>query len=291
MINNSAIMEVAKTIESMRGFVKAARSADKKIGLVPTMGALHIGHIALIEAATQQTDFVVVSIFVNPTQFGAGEDFEKYPRPFEQDLEICRTKGVDVVFAPTPDQMYAGENLTWVTVEKLTEPLCGEFRPGHFRGVTTVCAKLFNIVQADVAFFGQKDAQQAVVIKRMVADLNIPLDIVICPTVREPDGLAVSSRNQYLSESQRHDATRIYKALQKCRQMIEAGVKDTPEIIAQMQKILTQIPSAQIEYVSLVDADTLEPVGRVAGQVLAAVAVKLGPARLIDNILVDAPNR
>jgi pantoate--beta-alanine ligase len=281
-------MEVAKTIPSVRALVKTARGQDKKIGLVPTMGALHVGHVSLIEAAVQQTDFVVVSIFVNPTQFCPGEDLDKYPRPFEADLEICRQQGVDVVFAPTPEEMYASESLTWVTVEKLTEPLCGRFRPGHFRGVTTVCAKLFNIVQPDVAFFGQKDGQQAIVVKRMVADLNMPLKIVVCPTVREPDGLAVSSRNKYLNESQRKDATCIYKSLQTCRQMIEAGEKDAAKVVAEMRKILARIPSAQIEYVNLVDAETLEPVSRVAGPVLAAVAVKLGPARLIDNIRVDA---
>jgi pantoate--beta-alanine ligase len=281
-------MEVAKTILSVRALVKTARGQDKKIGLVPTMGALHVGHVSLIEAAVQQTDFVVVSIFVNPTQFCPGEDLDKYPRPFEADLEICRQQGVDVVFAPTPDEMYASESLTWVTVEKLTEPLCGRFRPGHFRGVTTVCAKLFNIVQPDVAFFGQKDGQQAIVVKRMVADLNMPLKIVVCPTVREPDGLAVSSRNKYLNESQRKDATCIYKSLQTCRQMIEAGEKDAAKVVAEMRKILARIPSAQIEYVNLVDAETLELVSRVAGPVLAAVAVKLGPARLIDNIRVDA---
>jgi len=281
-------MEVAKTILSIRALVKTARGQDKKIGLVPTMGALHVGHVSLIEAAVQQTDFVVVSIFVNPTQFCPGEDLDKYPRPFEADLEICRQQGVDVVFAPTPEEMYASESLTWVTVEKLTEPLCGRFRPGHFRGVTTVCAKLFNIVQPDVAFFGQKDGQQAIVVKRMVADLNMPLKIVVCPTVREPDGLAVSSRNKYLNESQRKDATCIYKSLQTCRQMIEAGEKDAAKVVAEMRKILARIPSAQIEYVNLVDAETLELVSRVAGPVLAAVAVKLGPARLIDNIRVDA---
>lgn len=281
-------MEVAKTIPSVRALVKTARGQDKKIGLVPTMGALHVGHVSLIEAAVQQTDFVVVSIFVNPTQFCPGEDLDKYPRPFEADLEICRQQGVDVVFAPTPEEMYASESLTWVTVEKLTEPLCGRFRPGHFRGVTTVCAKLFNIVQPDVAFFGQKDGQQAIVVKRMVADLNMPLKIVVCPTVREPDGLAVSSRNKYLNESQRKDATCIYKSLQTCRQMIEAGEKDAAKVVAEMRKTLARIPSAQIEYVNLVDAETLELVSRVAGPVLAAVAVKLGPARLIDNIRVDA---
>ncbi|HCO93932.1 MAG TPA: pantoate--beta-alanine ligase, partial [Phycisphaerales bacterium] len=281
-------MEVAKTIEAVRGLVKAARSEGSKIGLVPTMGALHVGHISLIDAAVQDCEFVAVSIFVNPTQFGPGEDFEKYPRPMEADLEICRKAGVDVVFAPAPKEMYPAENLVWVTVEKLTEPLCGSSRPGHFRGVTTVCAKLFNIVAPDAAYFGQKDGQQAIVIRRMVTDLNMPLEIVICPTVREPNGLAVSSRNQYLSEQQKKDAANIYKSLQECRRLIDAGTIETRQIVAGMRKILQQIPSGQIEYVSIVDAETLENIENIAGKVLAAVAFKIGPARLIDNILVDA---
>jgi pantoate--beta-alanine ligase len=280
-------MEVAKTIESVRGLVKAARSAGKKIGFVPTMGALHIGHISLIEKAGKECDLVVVSIFVNPTQFGPGEDFEKYPRPLGADLEICEKAGVDVVFAPTPEQMYPSENITWVNVEKLTETLCGQSRPGHFRGVTTVCAKLFNIVAPNVAFFGQKDAQQAIVIKRMVADLNMPLEIVVCPTVREPNGLAVSSRNKYLTEEQKQEAAYIYKSLQKCQEMIEAGTKDAGVIISEMQKALNQVLSIEIEYVSIVDARTLQSIDRIAGKILAAIAVRIGPARLIDNILVD----
>jgi len=280
-------MEIAKTIESVRSLVKAARREGKKIGFVPTMGALHIGHISLIETANNDCDFVVVSIFVNPTQFGPGEDFKKYPRPLKADLEICRKAEVDVVFAPTPEQMYPDENLTWVNVEKLTEPLCGRFRPGHFRGVTTVCAKLFNIVAPDIAFFGQKDAQQAIVIRRMVIDLNMPLEIVICPTIREPNGLAVSSRNQYLTEQQKKDATNIYKSLQRCRHVIDAGIKDTKEIITEMCTILKQVPSIEIEYISIVDAETLQAIDRIVGKVLAAVAVRIGPARLIDNILVD----
>lgn len=281
-------MEVAETIKSVRRLVKAARSKGNKIGLVPTMGALHIGHICLIEKAVKGSDFVVVSIFVNPTQFGPAEDFEKYPRSFESDLEICRKAGVDVVFAPSPQEMYKKENLTWVNVEKLTEPLCGRSRPRHFRGVTTVCAKLFNIVEPDVAYFGQKDAQQAIVIKRMVADLNMPLEIVVCPTVREPDGLAVSSRNKYLSEQQRKDATYIYKSLKKCESLVEAGTTDSKTIIGEMKQILNQVSSIEIEYISIVDAESLQELERIAGKALAAVAVKIGSARLIDNIVVDA---
>jgi pantoate--beta-alanine ligase len=268
--------------------VNAARERRRKIGLVPTMGALHVGHVSLIEAAVNNGDFVVVSIFVNPTQFGPGEDYEKYPRPLEADLEICRKAGVDVVFAPTAEEMYPVKNLTWVTVDKLTEPLCGRGRPGHFRGVTTVCAKLFNIVAPDVAYFGQKDGQQAIVIQRMVADLNIPLRIVVCPTVRESNGLAVSSRNQYLSERQKQDAAAIYASLQECRRMIDAGVTDAGQIVSRMREMLERVASIKIEYVSIVDAGTLEDVQTVGGRVLAAIAVRIDPARLIDNILVDA---
>jgi len=281
-------MEVAETIEAVREQVTAARKKGKKIGLVPTMGAFHRGHISLIERAAKDCDFVVVSIFVNPTQFGPGEDFEKYPRNFDADLEECRKAGIDLVFAPGTEQMYQTENLTWVNVEKLTEPLCGQFRPEHFRGVTTICAKLFNIVQPDIAFFGRKDAQQAIIIKRMVADLNMPLKIVICPTVRDSDGLALSSRNQYLNEQQRKDATLIYKSLQKCSRMIDAGITDSKEIITQMHAILYQAPSINIEYVGIVDPETLQLLDHITGRVLAAVAVRIGTARLIDNILVDA---
>ena len=280
-------MEVAKTVESVRELVKAARSDGKKIGLVPTMGALHIGHISLIEAAVKQCDFVVLSIFVNPAQFGPDDDFKRYPRLLEADLEVCRNTGVDVVFAPTTEQMYPAENLTWIDVEKLTEPLCGRFRPGHFRGVTTVCAKLFNIVAPDVAFFGQKDAQQAIVIERMVADLNMTVEIALCPTVRDSNGLAVSSRNQYLTEQQRKEAAFIYKSLKRCREMIEAGITDTRKIIAGMRKVLNHRSSIKIEYVSIVDAETLQKLDRITGRVLAAVAVRIGSARLIDNILLD----
>jgi len=280
-------MEVAEKIKDVRKKVKTARDEGKSIGLVPTMGALHAGHMSLIEQAVKKTDFVIVSIFVNPTQFGPGEDFDKYPRPFEEDLEKCTKAGVELVFAPNPDQIYPRENLTWVTVEKLTEPLCGRFRPGHFRGVTTVCAKLFNIVQPDIAFFGQKDAQQGVVIKRMVDDLNMPLKIEVCPTIRESDGLAVSSRNKYLNEQQRKDAAYLYKSLKRAREMLESGEKNTKKIISEMQKILNRAPSLKVQYISLIEAETLEEPERLKGTLLVALAAKLGNARLIDNIIVE----
>lgn len=281
-------MEVAKTIESVRILVKAARGKGRRIGFVPTMGALHDGHVSLIETAVKKCDFVVVSIFVNPAQFGPDEDFEKYPRPLDDDLKICAKAGADVVFAPSVSEMYPEKNVTWVNVEELTKNLCGRSRLGHFRGVATVCAKLFNIVTPDFAFFGQKDAQQAVIIKQMVADLNMPLEIVICPTVRQPDGLALSSRNKYLTDRQRKDAANIYKSLQKARQMVEEGITNSQTIIEQMRTILNQILSVKIEYISIVDAGTLQNVDRIATKVLIAVAVKIGSTRLIDNILLDA---
>ncbi len=280
-------MKTAKTIKSIKNIVKAARRAGKKIGFVPTMGALHIGHISLIKAAKKKCDFVVVSIFVNPTQFGPGEDYNKYPRPIKEDLKICRKAGVDAVFAPSVEQMYPSRNLARVDVEKITAPLCGKSRPGHFRGVATVCTKLFNIVIPDVAFFGQKDAQQVAVIQRMVMDLNLPLKIIVCPTVREPDGLAVSSRNQYLNSQDRLDAVYVYKSLQKCREVFESGITESDKIIAEMKKILQQKSSIEIEYISIVNAKTLEDIDRIDGNALVAVAVRLGQTRLIDNILLD----
>jgi pantoate--beta-alanine ligase len=280
-------MEITKTIDSTRQLIKNARKADKTIGLVPTMGALHIGHISLIEAAKKQTDYVVVSIFVNPTQFGPSEDFNKYPQPFKQDTRICREHGVDLVFAPSVNEMYPSQNVTWVNVEKLTETLCGRSRPGHFKGVTAVCAKLFNIIQPDIALFGQKDAQQAVVIKRMVADLHMPLKIQVCPTVREDDGLAVSSRNKYLTPQERKDAPLLYESLQKAKQLIQAGTTDAEKIITEMKKILSRSEVLQPEYVEIVNAETLQPKSEIIGPALIALAARLGSARLIDNILID----
>jgi pantoate--beta-alanine ligase len=280
-------MKIAKTIEEIRLIVSEAGSEGKKIGFVPTMGALHAGHISLIKKAKQQTEFVVVSIFVNPTQFGPSEDVDKYPRPFEADIEICKKNGADAVFAPSASEMYSQKNLTWVTVEKLSEPLCGKTRPTHFRGVATVCTKLFNIIQPDVAFFGQKDAQQVAVIKRMVADLNMPLRITVCPIIREADGLAMSSRNKYLNEKQRKDAPLLYAALQEAQVLIDGGKRESAFIKEQMKKILNISSQAEIDYISIVDAENLEEIEEIKGKVLIALAVKIGPARLIDNIILD----
>ena len=282
------MIRVINTIGEVRDLVKQARFQGKRVGLVPTMGALHAGHISLIEAAKKRADFVVVSIFVNPTQFGPNEDFAKYPRTLDVDVEMCQKAGADVVFAPSAQEMYPTPQQTWVNVEKLTDCLCGASRPGHFRGVTTVCAKLFNIVLPDVAFFGQKDAQQSIVIKRMVADLNMPLEIVVCPTVRETSGLAMSSRNKYLSDQQKQDAAAIYAGLRKAEQMIKTGQRDSAAIIAAMQEMLQRSGSITTEYIHIVDAATLADLQVVKGQVLIAVAVKVGATRLIDNIMIDA---
>lgn len=282
-------MKTAQTIEQVRALVKNARSQSKTIGFVPTMGALHLGHISLIKAAKAKTDFVVVSIFVNPAQFGPNEDFSKYPRPIEEDLKSCEQNDVDLVFNPTPEQMYAKENLTWVNVEKLTDTLCGRSRPGHFRGVTTVCTKLFNIVMPDFVFFGQKDAQQAIVIKRMVADLNMPLEIVICPTIRESDGLAMSSRNKYLSLSERKDAPLLYESLQKAAEIIKKGVTNKQKVVENIEKVIKKSSKFVPEYIEIVDAQTLESQNIIKGQVLIAVAARIGQTRLIDNIIIDAP--
>ncbi len=284
-------MEVAKTIKSVRELVKAARGAGKTIGFVPMMGALHAGHVSLIEEAIKRTNFVVVSIFVNPTQFGPGEDFEKYPRNLDADIEICERAGVAVVFAPSVEEMDREKNVEWVDVDGLTEGLCGRSRPSHFRGVTTVCAKLFNIVGADVAFFGQKDAQQAVVIKRMVMDSELPLEIVVCPTVREEDGLAVSSRNKYLSAEERQEAILLYKSLQRAEELLKEGGCDVEAVIDKMRKVLAGGENVEIEYISIVGAENLRDVEVLAGKVLVAIAAKVGQTRLIDNIIVEEKER
>lgn len=280
-------MEILRTISEVRNVVSGAKREGKRIGFVPTMGALHEGHMSLVEEAKKRSGLVIVSIFVNPTQFGPGEDLDKYPRTLDSDLEKCRLEGVDVVFAPAADEMYPEKNLTWVKVDKITEGLCGDSRPGHFRGVCTVCTKLFNIVQPDAACFGQKDAQQAAVIKRMVRDLNMPLEIVVCPTVREADGLAVSSRNAYLSRQHRLDASLLYKSLKAAETLITQGEKDVDKVVCKIRNVLSEKNSIEVEYINVVDLKTLEPVERIKGENLVAVAVKIDSTRLIDNIVVD----
>ncbi|MCD4830251.1 MAG: pantoate--beta-alanine ligase [Anaerohalosphaeraceae bacterium] len=283
-------MEITETIQDTRELIAFARTAGETVGFVPTMGALHEGHFSLIRAAKKACDFVVVSIFVNPAQFGPTEDIGKYPRTLESDCDGCRSLGVDLVFAPAVSQMYPSENITWVTVNALGGLLCGKSRPDHFRGVTTVCAKLLNIVSPDFAFFGQKDAQQSIIIKRMVADLNMPLEIVVCPTVRQSDGLAMSSRNKYLNPRQRTQATLIYAALQYAELLIASGQRKAGAIIAAMEKILKTGADIKIDYISIVDIETLRPIENLNGEILVAVAAGLGSARLIDNIIIDIKN-
>jgi pantoate--beta-alanine ligase len=283
-------MNIVKTIDEIREQVQQARQRGLTIGFVPTMGALHVGHRSLIEMARRQCSFVAVSIYVNPTQFGPAEDFSRYPRNLSADAAMCEDAGADVIFAPDDSVLYPTPQRAWVTVEKLTDNLCGRFRPGHFRGVATVCAKFFNIVGADMAFFGQKDAQQVAVIRRMVADLNLPLQIVTCPTVREPDGLAMSSRNQYLSAEQRRQAVYLSSALRECKRLFTAGQRDTFALIAAMREILSQGILLQPEYIQIVDTDSLEDIERIDKSALAAMAVRCGQTRLIDNCILDLRN-
>jgi len=280
-------MRVLEKISEVRKAVAAARAEGKRIGFVPTMGDLHAGHISLVCAASSRTDFVVVSVFVNPTQFGPSEDYEKYPRDLTRDTKLCQTNGVDILFAPSAAEIYPAENITWVSVEKLSDPLCGESRPGHFRGVATVCTKLFNIVQPDIAFFGRKDAQQAIIIRRMVEDLDMPLAIEVCPTVREPDGVAMSSRNKYLGPQERRDAVAIYAALRRCADLLEKGEVDTAILAADICGTIGKTPSARVEYVGIMSTDDLQPVRRIEGPTLVAVAVWIGSTRLIDNLVFD----
>jgi len=280
---------VATTIEQIRDAVAQARASGKVVGLVPTMGALHEGHTSLIEAAWCDCRFVAVSIFVNPTQFVVGEDFAAYPRTPEKDLAACAARGVDAVFMPAPETMYSPEALTTVRVAKLTETLCGRSRPGHFDGVCTVVAKLLNIVGPDRAYFGAKDYQQAVIVRQMVDDLNFPVRIVVCPTVREADGLAMSSRNAYLDPRQRRQAAELYKALQLAARMILRDRPPADRVIEAVRRHLgEQAPDGRIDYVQIVDPRTLQDVVTTDVDVLVALAVRFGGARLIDNICVDA---
>lgn len=277
-------MRLAHTIAETRAAVAAARAGGKSIGLVPTMGALHEGHASLFRLARHECCHVVVSIFVNPTQFGPNEDFNRYPRPLQDDLAICEREGVDLVFSPDVGELYPSGFGTFVEVGELGEQLCGRSRPGHFRGVATIVLKLLNIVQPDKAFFGQKDAQQMRIIRRMVRDLNVPAEIVIGPTVRESDGLALSSRNRYLGAAERQSATVLVESLREVRRRVEAGERDAVALRTMMAERIRSVPSADLDYAEIVDADSLRPVERLTGPALAALAVRFGNTRLIDNI-------
>jgi len=277
-------MLVTHTIAETRAAIAAARAAGRSIEFVPTMGALHEGHGSLIELARRPGAFLVVSIFVNPIQFDRQDDYEHYPRTLPEDLEFCRARGVDLVFAPSVEEMYPAPPRTFVEVTGLTDHLCGRFRPGHFRGVATVVAKLFGIVQPDRAYFGEKDAQQLAVIRRMVHDLNLPVQIVAGPTVREADGLALSSRNRRLDAAQRQAAAAIYRALQAAAEKVVAGVRNPETVRGAALAVLDREPLLRLEYLEIVDTCEMQPVEQISGEVLIATAVWAGSTRLIDNV-------
>ena len=275
-----------RTISSLSELREIRTSMRGTFGLVPTMGALHEGHASLVKRARAECSLVGASIFVNPAQFSPGEDFGKYPRTIERDLELLERLGADVVWTPSPQSMYPDGFQTWVTVEELEKPLEGESRPGHFRGVTTVVAKLLNCFVPDKAYFGQKDAQQVAVIKRMVRDLNFPVEVVVCPTVREPDGLAMSSRNAYLDPVERKAATVLYRALCAAKEKYERGERDAEALRTAMRSIIRSEPLAQVQYVSAADPESLGELQMIENSVLLSLSVRIGKARLIDNILI-----
>jgi pantoate--beta-alanine ligase len=278
-------VRIINTVEEMQAESDRARRQGIA-GLVPTMGFFHEGHLSLMRCACAETDWVAVSLYVNPTQFGPGEDFSRYPRAFERDCDLARAEGVDVIFAPA-SSLYAAEHATFIDVERLSGLLCGASRPGHFRGVATVVAKLFNVCKPHRAYFGGKDFQQVRIIETMVRDLNFDLAIVRCPIVREPDGLAMSSRNSYLSPAERRAATVLHRSLLLGERLIDQGERDPRSIILRVADSIAAEPLAAIDYVSAVSPDTLEPVAQIEGAILLAVAIRFGRARLIDNILVE----
>ena len=279
------MVKLITDIKEMKQVAKSLKQEGKSIGFVPTMGYLHRGHISLVECSKNDNDITVLSIFVNPTQFGKGEDFDKYPRDLERDLKIADDAGVDFVFAPDEKQMYPSDYATYVIQERLTDKLCGAFRPGHFKGVLTVVNKLFNIVQPDRAYFGEKDYQQLVVIKQMVKDFNMDVEIVGCPLVRESDGLAMSSRNKYLSEEERQAALSLSKALFLAKELFEKGETNPEKIKAEMKNLILQHPQVgQIQYIEIVHPKTLEPKEKVEKGDRILLAVYVGDTRLIDNI-------
>ena len=283
MPTESSTPYVTRTCSELRAAVAQARGDGMRIGLVPTMGALHEGHLSLVDASNRECDFTIVTIFVNPTQFGEGEDLEAYPRQLERDLEALSEFDVDVVFAPPKDEIYPDGYNTFVEVGGVTQVLEGKERPIHFRGVATVCTKLFNLAQADIAFFGQKDFQQTLVVKRLVKDLDIPTEIRVCPTVRESDGLAMSSRNAYLSSTERQQALVLSQGLRRGVELRAAGETDSAKILAEMKTVIATASDIDLEYLVLVDPETLQPVASANQPTLAAVAARVGKTRLIDN--------
>lgn len=280
-------MKIVTTVEEVREYVRAWRKEGKSIGLVPTMGYLHEGHESLIDRSVKENDKTVVSVFVNPIQFGPKEDLATYPRDLERDAALVTRAGADLIFHPEVEEMYAPDFCTYVDMDGLTKGLCGKTRPTHFRGVCTVVSKLFHIVTPDRAYFGQKDAQQLAVIRRMVRDLSMGVTIVGCPIIREEDGLAKSSRNTYLNAEERKAAVQLSRALKEGKQMIEAGERDAAKVICAIRETLEKEPLARIDYVELVDWGSLEPVDTIEGSILTAIAVYIGTTRLIDNFIIE----
>jgi len=280
-------MKVIKKNSIMQKVADKLREEGKSIGFVPTMGALHQGHLSLMQRAKKENDVLIISIFVNPTQFGPEEDYRRYPRPFQKDRSLAQREGVDIIFYPSVSEMYKKGYSTYVEVEGLSNKLCGLFRPGHFKGVASVVCKLFNIVKPHVAYFGHKDYQQLKIIRRMVEDLDMGVEIRECPIVREPDGLAMSSRNYYLSSEERKEALSLNKALKCGRSMVKAG-SSIPDVISEMERIIRREPQAKVDYIKIIDPETLVDVEKVkpGGKVLIALAVWIGKSRLIDNMLV-----
>ncbi len=279
-------MKVLDTVGQMRAACFALKREGKRLGFVPTMGALHAGHLSLVRAARQQCQAVAVSIFVNPTQFGPNEDFAKYPRTFERDRQLLEAEKVDLIFAPSVEEMYPPGSKTFVHVEEMSKKLCGKSRPGHFRGVTTVVNKLFNIVEPDLAFFGQKDAAQCAILRRMVCDLAMRVQIAVCPIVRESDGLALSSRNAYLSPTERKQATILHRALMRVQFLADKGERSSEKLIAAAREVFSEEPAVRLDYVEIVDNDTLDPLSDISRGALVAVAAFVGATRLIDNIVL-----
>ncbi len=279
-------LKIITTIDDMHAACSVLRRDGKRLGFVPTMGALHQGHISLVRAARARCDVVAVSIFVNPLQFGPNEDFARYPRTFDRDRQMLEAEGVSLLFAPSKEDMYPAGASTAVIVEGLSERLCGRSRPGHFRGVTTVVAKLFHIIQPDFAFFGQKDAAQVAIIQKMVRDLDMDIEIAVCPIVRETDGLALSSRNAYLDPQQRKAATVLHRALMRVQFMIDRGEKSATALVTAGKEVIAEEPAARLDYFEVVDPHTLDPLADISNGALVAVAAFLGNTRLIDNIVV-----
>jgi pantoate--beta-alanine ligase len=280
-------MRIITTVKEMQRYVKHNYKRGRKIALVPTMGYFHDGHAMLIREARKLCDRLVVSIFVNPLQFGRGDDFASYPRDMKNDLSIARQHKVNAVFAPSSDEIYPVGYSTFVEEERLSKKLCGRFRPGHFRGVATVVAKLFNIVRPHTAIFGQKDAQQVAIIRKMVEDLDYPVHLVVMPTIREKSGLACSSRNKYLTPREKKEAAVLYASLQKAEELVKSGVRDAHKIVDAVKASIAHAPLVTVEYVEAVNPETLEPVKGIDTRTLIAVAARVGKARLIDNILVE----